>query len=434
MMRTANYISIGLLFLLLLTPAILYLSKVELLTKPLDGYFEKKQEPTLSMDSWFSGSYQEELNKYFEENLYGRDFLVRFYNQFRFWLFRQTSANGTIIGKQNVLFQDFYINALLGRDAVKIETALEDVRKFKVIQDSLRKHNIFLVLAIAPGKASFFPEYLPDSVDLKTGSTTNYDLYRHELLKSGCDFIDLKQFLLAYKSVSRHPLFPKNGTHWSGYAVTLVMDTLSKYIESKSQFDLRDFKDAGGRVASNDLKFTDNDIGKALNLLIPARNWEMYYPNIVFSKPKGRKPNLLSIGDSFNQSFWGFYPFFDEMFGDTTNYWYYNRIVAWPDSIEKLQINVKTMDLYSEVMKRDIVLIVTTEQNLNSFTFDFVKEFYSYVEVDHQTFLAKRQDFINSINGDSAWLASVKEKAIKNNLPLETMIRMDAEWMIANEK
>jgi hypothetical protein len=171
-----------------------------------------------------------------------------------------------------------------------------------------------------------------------------------------------------------------------------------------------------------------------MNLLIPARNWEMYYPNIVFSKPKGRKPNLLSIGDSFNQSFWGFYPFFDEMFGDTTNYWYYNRIVAWPDSIEKLQINVKTMDLYSEVMNRDIVLIVTTEQNLNSFTFDFVKEFYPYVAVDHQTFLARRQDFINSINGDSAWLASVKEKAIKNNLPLETMIRMDAEWMISNEK
>jgi hypothetical protein len=194
-----------------------------------------------------------------------------------------------------------------------------------------------------------------------------------ELKNCGLPFFDAKQFILERKKKEKFPLFPRTGIHWSGYAVTLVMDTLCKFIESESGFDLVNFNSQMGTVTNKELRFTDNDMGRSMNLLFPIEDWEMYYPNIVFEKnSKKFKPNLLSIGDSFNQSFFGFYPYFEELFGKESQFWYYNKVVDWPYSLRNKFMNVDQLVTADEIKKMDIIMIVTTEQNLSDFGFGFV--------------------------------------------------------------
>jgi len=424
-----------LLFGIFFIPITLAILKVDVGWKKLEGSFELAQEPAFNKEAWFDGLYQENFNKYANDMLSGRDFLIRSYNQYRYNLFDVVNAHGTIKGKENVLFQDFYIEALKGLDIVDTSKVNKDVSEFKSLQVALKKLHKSLVLVIAPGKASFYPEYLPDSIKIDADCPTNYSLYTKALTSNNVHFIDLKQFLISKKSETKFPLFPRSGTHWSGYAVTLVMDTLSKYIESESGFDLIDFKSEKGIVTDRDMRFTDDDIGKALNLLVPIKNWPMYYPNVVFEKNASKKkPGILTIGDSFNQSFWGFYPYFSELFNEKSRYWYYNKVIGWPDSIQSKYIDVHNLDLYDEIKQRDIIMIVTTEQNLKTFGFEFVHEALPVMDEDYRQFQKKRDEVILRIKSDPNWLTAVEAKAKEKGLPLEVMIMRDAEWVIANEK
>lgn len=424
-----------LLFGLLFVPMTLSVFNVDVVWKKLEGSFVLAQKPAFNKEAWFDGSYQDNFNKYTNDMLNGRDFLIRSYNQYRYNLFDVVNAHGTIEGKDNVLFQDFYIEALRGLDKVDTSKVNKDVAEFKALQLALKKLNKSLILVIAPGKASVYPEFLPDSIKIDGNCQTNYSLYTKALSNSNVHYIDLKQFLISKKAEAKYPLFPRCGTHWSGYAVTLVMDTLSKYIESESGYDLVDFKSETGIVTDRDMRFTDDDIGKALNLLVPIKNWPMYYPNVVFEKSAGKKkPGILTIGDSFNQSFWGFYPYFSELFNEKSRYWYYNKVIGWPDSIQSKYIDVHNLDLYDEIIQRDIIMIVTTEQNLKTFGFDFAHEALPVMDNDYREFQKKRDEVIRRIKSDPNWLSAIEAKAKENGISLDLMIKRDAEWVITNEK
>ncbi len=80
---------------------------------------------------------------------------------------------------------------------------------------------------------------------------------------------------------------------------------------------------------------------------------------------------------------------------------YYNSMVA--DEIEKFVYN------YDEMIKSK-------------------KEFYSGINKENDI-----AHFVYQIKKDKGWLNSVKEKAIKNGIPLDSMIQLDARWMIEEQ-
>jgi predicted DNA binding CopG/RHH family protein len=40
---------------------------------------------------------------------------------------------------------------------------------------------------------------------------------------------------------------------------------------------------------------------------------------------------------------------------------------------------------------------------------------------------------LRQIEGNSEWLNRIKEKAMDNGIPLDRMLRMDAEWVLFNQ-
>ena len=400
----------------------------------LDGVFTLAEKPVFSKENFFSGKFREQYQQYVEDHIGFRNTLIRIRNQFEFSLFKTPHACNVIVGKNNVLYQDFYVDAYFGKDLLSKGKVDEKVNKFIFLQNELAKKNITLVMLIAPGKVSFMPENLPSYIDVKNAKTNNYDLFAEEMTKQNANVVDIRKYFLKIKSTSKYPLFPKCGTHWSGYGLTLVADTLFKYIENKSGMDLVNFHLEQGNSTDENLRFTDDDIGKGMNLLWDIPSWEMYYPNVIFEKDETKKkPDILTIGDSFNQSFWGFYPYFSELFGSNSQFWYYNKIVSWPDSLVEKYIDTEKLDIVKETESRNIILIVTTEHNIVNFGFGYIDKLYSIYSGTISAQEEKIKLYENNIKNDPKWLESVRKKALEKNITLDEMIHMDAIWMVENE-
>jgi len=402
--------------------------------KPLNGYFVLPKKPTFTYSNWLSGKFQDSLYKYTEHNIGFRSLLVRINNQIDFIFFKKTKTFNVVFGKDNVLFQDFYISSLWGDDFVGDIIIKDKVRKLAYIQQKLFERKKYLIFLIASGKASIYENNIPDKYLKKPKKINNYDVCVNEFKKNNINYIDIKSYFLKIKDTSSYPLFPKCGTHWSGYGLTLVVDTLFKYIEKISGYDLIDFHSEKGVITDKYLRFTDNDIGESLNLLWNIPNWTMYYPKVVFEKNANKfKPTLLSIGDSFNQSFWGFYPYFKKLLSNKSQFWYYFKVISWPEAIEKEFIKVEDLNITEELSKFDIILIVTSEHNLSNIGFGFIEKVYTIMKYPTYEMEIKIQNNIANIKSNTEWFDAVKKKAHEKGISIDEMLRKDAIWMIENE-
>ena len=156
--------------------------------KPLNGYEIKTEKDSLSAASWFKGSFQKNRQKYVEENIGFRDLVVRIYNQINYTAFHVTESPGVVLGKDNFLYLTSYTenyngNRFIGHDAIESNSS-----RLKKLQDALKEKNIDLITVFAPGKASFYPEYIPDE-SAKPLSVNNYLAYKKAFQEKGVNFI-----------------------------------------------------------------------------------------------------------------------------------------------------------------------------------------------------------------------------------------------------
>jgi hypothetical protein len=405
----------------------------------LYGVYDRYEMPVFSWDTWFDGSFQEAFDLWLEQNIGLRNVFINIYNQFRFSFFKQVCAPSTLVGEDNVLYQQSYVNAYLGKTFIGSPAIKETVHKMKCIQNALEENGKFFVYVIAPGKASFFPEYLPDSVGLENKDTSNYEIYTQELITQGVNHIDFRKYFLEMKDRAPHPLYPKSGTHWSGYGITLVADSLFKYIEANFGFDLVDYEIKEGELTKSELRHTDDDIEEGLNLAFDLPDWDMYYPEVEFGDTTGKDiPAILDIGDSYNQSLWGFYPFFQNVFSNKSSFWYYYKIEDWPGVTFTSKLHLKERDLHKELEKYQIVMILNTEANLYLKGFGFVEDAFLRYTKEGEELNKEREAridyFVRAIKSNPDWLKSVTEKAEQQGMDVDQMIWRDAVWMVDNDK
>ncbi|MCD4746528.1 MAG: hypothetical protein K8R58_09525 [Bacteroidales bacterium] len=418
------------ILILLLLPAIQnYFSIIKL--APLKGSFSLTDKPNFSQKTWFTGEYQKQYDEYLEDHIGFRKFFIRSYNQIKFSFYHIINAKNTVIGKNDILYQDYYIKAYLGQDFVGYEIIKKNIKKIAFVQNELEKRNVFLFFLIAPGKASFFPDYFPPKYDKIKKTVSNYDVFIEEMNNNNINYIDFRNYFLSIKDTTRYPLFPKCGTHWSGYGVTLVVDSLVKYMEKTKNIDMSGFYSNGGELRDKNLLYSDADIGKALNFHWDIPSNKLYYPNIIFENDTNKiKPNLLSVGDSFAQSLInGFYPFFPNIFDENTNFWFYNQRVHYPPHVVGQNSHVPHLNLKEQIEQRDFIMIGSTEHNLVNFGFGFIDDLYELFTTNTNTKHEKIMELENQIRNNPEWLNLIRRKAKKRNITVEEMITIDANYM-----
>ncbi|MCZ8286540.1 MAG: hypothetical protein O9353_13905, partial [Bacteroidia bacterium] len=129
---------------------------------PLKGDIKLPENIEFDKEDWFSGYYQEEKEKYINSAFGFRNQFVKLNNQIAYSMFRKAKANGVIIGKETYLYEQSYINAYTGTDFLGKDSIDHTIGRLKFISDTLNKLGKQLLVVFAAGKASFYPEYIPD--------------------------------------------------------------------------------------------------------------------------------------------------------------------------------------------------------------------------------------------------------------------------------
>ncbi|MEI8006898.1 MAG: hypothetical protein WCI48_11880 [Bacteroidota bacterium] len=395
-------------------------------SKGLEGFVPKDSVPSFTNESWMNGAYQSAYSNHINNTLGFRSDLVRLYNQLDFSLFRIPHANKIVVGKNDYLIAQQYIEASLGYDFAGKNTIDRTVELMKALQDKLEQtaHVHFLVFFV-PDKGSFYPDVIPQRYLKKKQPLTNYAYYVERCKAAGVNFIDCNSWFLKMKDTSKYVLYPKTGIHWSTYASTLAVDSLMKYLRVKFAMNMPHLS-IDSISMSRTAKFEDDDIGRTLNLIWPLAYPPLAYPAFHFipdtTKPK---PRALFVGDSF---YWQlYYPgFVDAMFGNR-EFWYYNKDV-YPETFSAPK-STEQLNYIKDVLSQDLVVLIQTNAGYGNVGYGFVQQTWQGMSEGSD----RVKEFEQQIRNSAEWFEKVKQKAAQNKVSVDEQVHRDAVFMANQE-
>lgn len=347
------------LLLLPLTQQYLSFSKV----KPLSGDIAKVERPDFSWDAWMKGEYQNQRDVYWKANFGFQPFFIRLNNQIHYSIYDEIKAKNVIEGKDGYLYEANYIRAYYGTDYVGDEILHETTQELKALRSFLKANGSELLIILAPGKGSYYPNYFPENCANIRKAKTNYEAYQKELKSAEIPVLDFKAWFEALRTEVKHPLFPKAGIHWSKYGEYRAADSLLSYIKAN------DLARVGG-IAYKGLQYSsvnkdgDYDIGEGMNLLCSLKTFPMAYPNYSFVNAPDNE-RVLVISDSY---YWGLFNrgMSRDCFGNG-QFWFYNEGI-FPESYEK-DTRTRDLDYKKALLENKLVIIISTDANLGRFPF-----------------------------------------------------------------
>lgn len=486
MRKSKQYIQKAVYFLLIGVLIIPYIQKRENFFKEdeLKGSFEKMETkvPALQLKTYKTEDFQINYKKKYKEEFGFRRTLIRIHNQINYSLFNVANSRGVIVSDDNVMMPEGYIKSYLGVDMAGRDKIEELAKKAKLVQDSLAARGKKFFFLIAPGKAAVYPEKIPEHYFLDyPKEESNYDALTELLDQYGVHCLDFRKYVIENKANFNYAIFPSMGIHWSGNTVALAMDSTLEFIEKELKTAVQQVELSEGEKTVENYRYTDYDIGESMNLLWFSQTDTLHYPTITYQEFNKEKPAILGVGDSFIESFIGFYSILDSCFSSDSRIWFYNRIIDWPKYLHGIEVS--KLDLGIELENKDIIFVETSDENIRKLGFKFIDDLYAYfmqeeqipegLELYYQKLLsdpniiqeaeglsnavgytleeAKQsvargeikklpladfdfekevQHHIKSIKMNKDWLDLVKKQAIQKNIPLEENIRANAIWMV----
>lgn len=398
--------------------------------KVLNGDITLPKDDTLNAAGWFSGSYQQKKETYINDLFGFRNFCVRLNNQVLYTFFNKGKAKGLVVGKENYLFEIGYIESYMGKDCIGADSANKILEKLKFISDQLAAANKQLLLVFAPGKASFYSEFIPDQFS-QMGSCTNYELLSKGAVQRGVHVLDLNAWFRAEKARSKYPLYPQYGIHWSKYGSVLAADTIIKTIERLRGIDMPNlYYDS---LTMGPPEGLDYDMGDGMNMFEKLKSFDMATVKVKTESAAGKAtPAVLVISDSF---YWGMYDFGIGKSFKNDHFWYYNKKV-YPESFKQDKY-VNELSLKRELNNHDVVVIMATEPNLRSFGWNFIEsanKLYKGRKLPHSAGYFKRlKDLCAYIRQDAVWLEATIKKAKAGGVSLDEQVKKEAEWVLEND-
>ncbi len=399
---------------------------------PLKGYVYVPEKPLLNDSTWFSGEYQLHQEDYVNSNFGFRSLYVRLNNQMDFCFFKKVNANGVVLGKENYLYEEKYIQTYRGQDFMGLDSIDLLVTQIKFVSECLAKRGKQLMIIFAPSKASFYPEYIPDSYP-KINDSTNYKFLSSAIKQTSLNVIDFNKWFVDNKYKSKYPLYPKYANHWSNYGAVLAADSIINYIQHLRNIDMPNL--IYDKIDMKQPFGIDYDIADGMNLITRLKSVDMAYPRISTEDARNKiKPNVLVVSDSF---YWGMYYFGIANSFSNEHFWYYNEQV-YPES-NKYSLLVDELDIEKEINAHDVFIVMATEHTLSTIGWGFLENMENYfsskpkkikVLTPAEQLLEKK----NAIMGDKKWMEQITQKASDRNISVDSMVTIDAVWLLEQSK
>jgi hypothetical protein len=358
---------------------------------PLHGVYQPTEMPVMSIGHFFSAEWQKQFELYLHANSLFRRILVRIDNQISFSLFTMSSAANVVVGKEGFLFEDWYIKEFYGRNSRGEDYWKEQFRKIRYVHDALHDRGVELIIMLAPGKARYYREYIPDRFKPLQNTMSNYKCILKQLEKEEINFIDLNSYFVTIKDTSTYPLFPKCGIHWSATGAGIAMDTIIHRMEAIKKCEMADLGWSGYDLPDT-LRSPDYDLGDLMNLMFRIPHDNMAYPKFHFhSDTSVFRPRVITIADSY---YWNLYsPGISTMIYGKDTFWNYFSTAYEP--VEQLvvsngrintgleifegrikQYDLKNIDILEQIFTSDFILVMTSESNYYRLGFGFFETVY----------------------------------------------------------
>lgn len=395
-------------------------------TKPPDGYFTATPKPMFSCSSWLKSTYQDQYRRYMEDSVGFKPDFVRLYNQIDFSLFSIAHASKIVAGKEGYLFSESYIRSWMGSDFAGMGYIGEKVSRARFLQDYLwDKHRILLLIAFAPGKGYFYPEFIPERFKKSGAGNTNYDAYAEACRAQGVNHIDFNRWLIQMKDTARFMLYPKTGIHWSSYGAYLCADSLRRYLAGRLNITLpRMVLDS--IVMDRKARDDDNDIARTMNLICDISHPAMAYPQFHFSGDSLQpKPRGLIVGDSFYW-YWYYHGIIANTFSNTS-FWYYNQDV-YPEHF-KTPTNTGNLDYPGTILSQNVIILLQTNGGYGDLGSGWIDRAWDYFYPGP----SREKEIEAAMYANPEVLKTMEEKAKERGVTTDAMIRMDAIYTVNQE-
>jgi hypothetical protein len=213
-----------------------------------------------------------------------------------------------------------------------------------------------------------------------------------------------------------------------------VADSLIKYIEKARQIDMPDIY--WNEITLSQPLDTDYDIADGMNILFRLKSFDMAYPKVKFESDSGKvKPSVLVISDSF---YWGIFNMGISKVFSNDHFWFYNKQI-YPDSFKE-PLSTDQINLIEEINKHDVIIIMASETTLPGLGWGFIEQaFNSYTnpDLESKNRLSYRLEFEEMkriIRADSLWMNLVIKKAAEWNIDVDSMLSLDAKYVIDRKK
>lgn len=419
----------AMMFAMLLLPMLNY-KNIWLKELYLHGSESQAERPTWSAKSYFDGQYQDSFANFVSAKLPLRSYAIKAHNQILFSAFKYTTAAQVIVGKENYLYETPYLNAVNGNSYIGDAEIIKRSLKLQKIQNALAKRNKKLLVLFAPGKASYFPEKIPNDFYKKRVKNNHSELIK-AYQKHQISYIDFLSYFNKLKANSKFPLYGKYGIHWSQYGMSIAMDSALKKIAQEFNRKFAS-KENIKTEQLNNYRFTDNDVELALNLYFDLPKEQMAYRSFEWKENTSSfKPNVLVVADSY---WWLVHNNYisKKIFNDY-HFLYYNKSIYNFDQ----QLNIEiTPQLISEyVNSSDLIILMATEANDNWFPYGFddvllnelAKPIIKPVNNLKEEAIQLK---MNEIKKDATWYASIVAKAEQNKTTTIQQLRADAIWVL----
>ncbi|MFN8393363.1 MAG: hypothetical protein U0176_01675 [Bacteroidia bacterium] len=393
--------------------------------EPLHGINHVARKPQFSVRNWFAGTLQDSLLDFTTQQIGFEPSLVRLNNQLYYSLFHTAHANKVAIGKGGALYDPKQIESALGMDYAGTPALLANLLKFRQLQEILQKKNIRLAMVLVPGKGIGLPHLIPDGYPAPSPAT-NYNALKRMTDSLHLPYLDLINWYKDTKSTSNFPLYATTGNHWSEYCATLAADTLIGYLQAYTGTELN-------RIKVKSVHFpvpasiVDNDLNLGMNLMYTPPVPEMAYPEVEFTG-RPRKLRVLTIGDSFYSKM------FTEFSGDIfeqSHFWFYFRELHRREAPAALP--TAQVDLRKEIESQDVILLYMVDSHLRELGFGFVEAAIAAFQ-DHPWREQEIARISKDISRDPNWIGQIATKASAIGVPLDTMLRRDAIWVLENTR
>ena len=406
--------------------------------KPLDGAYVPAKKPVVNAKTLYNETAQDSLTSWCNEQTGFRQSMIRLNNQLLYSAFGKIPVTHLVKGNDDSNFFDkSYINSYIGETYIGEEKIKYITRQLKVIQDMLDAKGVTMLPVFVVGKASYFPELIPDNFMSKLQETNNYEEYLKAFEEQGIEMIDFNRWFCERKGSEAHPIYCNLSSHWTVYGASLAMDSLVRYMETKTRQTQAHVSITA--FDSTYLMEQDDELYRMMNLIFPIDHNTIDQPK--FSYSQGYKPRVLSISDSY---WWAIYAWdvalHQNLFSDG-GFWFYNKTV-YPKQTP-IQ-TVEALNYKQEIEKQEFVLLVCTEATNHLWPYGFNERYlsayddvfrykqceqYDAADSIYATYRNERiTSIIQHIKETPEWLESVKHNAEEKGVTLEQMLWDAAEY------